>query len=265
MGRPVPALMRALDILELFLDGESHTVPEITRMLGLPRTTAHELVTTLATRRYLVAQADHPGHYRLGSPLFQLGAVFTEQLDLAREGRFVSERIAAECGETVHVAVLDGTDVLYVAKVDSSHPVRLVSAVGRRLPAHCTGVGKMLLAGLDRHAFQERYPDGVDLPAMTPDSITSPAELRAALDEVRERGVAYEYCESNSAAACVAAPVHDASREMVAAISISVPTARWNTDTADTLASHVRTGARELSMRLGGGEASQVAAVPLRP
>lgn len=251
MGRTVPALMRALDILELFLDGEAHSVPEITQRLALPRTTAHELTSTLAQRRYLVAQADRPGYYRLGSPLFQLGTVFTEHLDLAREGRFVSEQVAAACGETVHVAVLDGTDVLYIAKVDSTHPVRLVSAVGRRLPAHCTGVGKMLLSALDEAGFDERYPPAVELTAMTPHSITSPACLKERLAEVRGSGVAVEYCESNSAAACVAAPVRDASSEMVAAISISVPIVRWDATAADELSEHVRTGARELSARLG--------------
>lgn len=251
MGRTVPALTRALDILELFLDGESHTVPEITQVLGLPRTSAHELTATLAQRRYLVVRADKPGHFRLGSPLFQLGAVFEEQLDLAREGRFVSEQVAAACDETVHVAVLDGTEVLYIAKVDSTHPVRLVSAVGRRLPAHCTGVGKMLLAELEDAEFDSRYPPDVELAGMTQHSITSPAQLKACLREVSQRGLAYEYCESNSAAACVAAPVRDASSNVVAAMSISVPTARWDDTSAEELAGHVTTGARELSERLG--------------
>ena len=78
----------------------------------------------------------------------QLGSAFAERLDLAQEAHVVAQKVAADCDETVHVAVLDGTHVVYIAKVDSTHPVRMVSAVGRRLPAHCTGVGKMLLSGL---------------------------------------------------------------------------------------------------------------------
>jgi IclR family KDG regulon transcriptional repressor len=93
----------------------------------------------------------------------------------------------AGCDETVQVAVLDGTDVVYVAKVDSTHPVRMVSAVGRRLPAHCTGLGKMLLSELSAEALDARYPRDRELPGMTPDSITSPARLRAHLAEVRAR------------------------------------------------------------------------------
>jgi DNA-binding IclR family transcriptional regulator len=243
--------MRTLDILELFLDGDSHSAPEITQRLGLPRTTVHELVHTLAQRSYLVPQPERPGHYRLGVPCFQLGSVFAEHLDLAREGRLVSEQVAAACGETVHVAILEDTDVVYIAKVDSSHPVRLVSAVGRRLYAHCTAIGKMMLAMLPDGELDSRYPDEAELPSMTANSITSPARLREHLAEIRQRAVAFEFCESNEAAACVAAPVRDASGEVVSAMSISVPTARWDDHVAEKLAAQVCDGAAELSTRLG--------------
>ena len=251
MGRTVPAVMRALDILELFLDGQSHSTPEITQQLELPRTSVHELITTLVHRRYLVPQPDQPGHYRIGVSLFQLGSVFAEQLDLAREGRLVSENVAANCDETVHVAVLDDTDVVYIAKVDSPHPVRLVSAPGRRLPAHCTAIGKAMLASMPATTFDADYPRGSALAGMTPNSITAPSRLRQHLAEVRDRGVAFEYCESNEAAACVAAPVRDSSSEVIAAMSISVPTLRWSDQVANHLAQQISDGAVELSRRLG--------------
>lgn len=251
MTRAVPAVMRTLDILELFLDGNSHSPPEITQRLGLPRTTVHELVNTLAQRSYLVPQPERPGHYQLGVPCFQLGSIFAEQLDLAREGRLVSERVAAACSETVHVAILEDTDVVYIAKVESTQPVRLVSAVGRRLYAHCTAIGKMMLSMLPDGELDVRYPEQAELPSMTSNSISSPTRLREHLAEIRRREVAFEFCESNEAAACVAAPVRDASGEVVSAISISVPTARWDDHVAEKLAGHVRDGAAELSTRLG--------------
>jgi IclR family transcriptional regulator, KDG regulon repressor len=249
MGRTVPALMRALDILELFLDGKSHTAPDITTRLGLPRTSAHELVTTLTHRGYLVVAPDRPGHYRLGVPLFHLGSVFAEQVDLAREGKAVAERVAAECGETAQVAVPDGTSVVYVAKVDGTHPVRLMSSVGRRLPAHCTAVGKMLLSALPEHEFDKHFPPGVPLPAMTPHSITSPELLARQLAEIRGRGFATEFCESNPDVACVAAPIRDSTGAVVAALSVSVPTQRWTG--AERFTRHVTDGAAELAARLG--------------
>lgn len=251
MGRAVPAVVRALDILELFLDGETLSAPEITTRLGLPRTTVHELVHTLVDRHYLTVSPDRAGGYRLGMRVFQLGGVFAGQLDLAREGQAVAGEVAALCDETVHVAVLEGTEVVYVAKVDSTQPVRMVSAVGRRLPAHCTAVGKMLLAMQPPAALAARYPGRVPLPAMTPSSITSLAALKRHLAEVREAGLAYERCESNDAVACVAAPVRDHEGEVVAAMSISVPVMRWDDERAAKLGTVVSDGAAALSARLG--------------
>jgi DNA-binding IclR family transcriptional regulator len=251
MARAVPAVVRALDILELFLTGDDYSVPEITARLDLPRTSVHELVNTLVSRSYLAAHPDRPNRYRLGIRPFQLGSIFADKLDLTREARTVSEQVAALCDETVHVAVLDGTDVVYIAKIDSTHPVRLVSAVGRRVPAHCTAVGKMLLSGLSEAAFDARYPRDRPLPAMTPNSFTVVARLKQHLAEVRAAGLAVEYCESNNAAACVAAPVYDGSGTMAAAMSIAVPTLRWDDNSRDKLGRLVSEGARRLSTQLG--------------
>jgi IclR family transcriptional regulator, KDG regulon repressor len=251
MARAVPAVSRALDILELFLTDGTLSAPEITARLGLPRTTVHELVNTLVDRDYLAAVAGAPIRYRLGMRLFQLGGQFADRLDLTREAQEVATEVAAACDETVHVAVLDGTEVVYVSKVDSTHPVRMVSAVGRRLPAHCTAVGKVLIAALSTEDFQARYPRGRELPAMTPQSITSPERLRQHLAEVRDAGVAYDDCESNEAVGCVAAGVRDSTGQMVAAMSISVPTIRWSDQRRVEWTELVRRGAAALSRRLG--------------
>lgn len=252
MGRLVPAVTRALDVLELFLDGDAAiTAPEITRRLGLPRTTVHELVTTLSARNYLVHSTEQPGRYRLGVRTHQLGSRYAEQLDLSAEGRRVARGVAETCDETVHVAILEDTDVIYIAKVDSTHAVRMVSAAGRRLPAHCTAVGKMLLASLDPDVLDARLPDGTPLVAMTPNSVTSPAALRRELAGIRERGIAIERRESNPDVSCVAAPVRDDSGRVTAALSISVPTTRWSEERCEELAALAAEGAARLSERLG--------------
>lgn len=252
MGRLVPAVTRALDILELFLDGDGTlSAPEIVRRLQLPRTTVHELVTTLAARNYLVPVAGRPGRYRLGVRPYQLGARYAEQLDLAAEGQQVARSVAETCDETVHVAILEGTDVIYIAKVDSTHAVRMVSAAGRRLPAHCTSVGKMLLASLTEQELSARLPDDAELVAMTPNSITDPAALREVLAEIRARGVAVERRESNPDVSCVAAPVRDRTGQVVAALSISVPMIRWSDERLGELEQLTVKGAAELSERLG--------------
>ena len=127
----------------------------------------------------------------------------------------------------------------------------MVSAAGRRLPAHCTSVGKMLLASLPEPELSSRVPDGAELVAMTPNSITDPVALREALASIRQRGIAVESRESNPDVSCVAAPVRDRAGQVVAALSISVPMIRWSDERRAELEQLAAKGAAELSERLG--------------
>jgi IclR family KDG regulon transcriptional repressor len=249
--RAIPSVARAFDVLELFLDADELNAPEITAKLGLPRTTVHELIGMLVERDYLTPADRDSNRFRLGIRGFQIGAAYAERLDLARDGKLVAEWVADRCGETVHVGVREGTDVLYVAKVDSRHAVRLVSAVGSRLPAHCTAVGKALLAALSRSELDALYTKAT-LAAMTGNSITDRRTLFRELSGIKDKGgIAREYCESNEAVACVAGPVRDRSGKVVAAMSISVPLLRWNDAVEANLRELVRKGAQTLSERLG--------------
>lgn len=250
MPRVVPAVIRALDILELFLDRPQLSAREVAERLGLPRTTVHELLVTLVARAYLISVPGQPVQYRLGMPLFQLGAAFAGRLDLVREANGVARDVAAACDEAVHVAVLDGADVVYLVKVDSTHPVRMVSGVGLRLPAHCTAVGKVLLSSLDPADLDTVLAKGT-LPGMTPDSITDPDSLRAHLDEVRAEGVAIDIGESDSAMRCAAAAIRDHSGATIAAMSVSAPIIRWTTQAQVEWVRLVREGAAALSARMG--------------
>jgi IclR family transcriptional regulator, KDG regulon repressor len=251
MARAVPAVVRATDVLELFLEGDAAlTARQISERLGLPRTTVHELTHTLVARGYL--STDGPGGgFRLGVRVLQLGSAYADGLDLADEGRRAAETVRARCDETVHVGVLDGADVVYVAKVDSSQSVRMVSGVGRRLPAHCSAVGKMLLASLPDDELRRRMPADGRLAAMTPRTITTVGQLLPALDRVRRQGVAYEQDEANADVSCAAAPVYDHRGTTAAAMSVSVPTSRWRRRSRADWGRLVRDGAGELSGRLG--------------
>lgn len=250
MPRVVPAVIRALDILELFLDRPQLSARDVAERLDLPRTTVHELLVTLVARSYLIPVPGQPVQYRLGLPLFQLGAAFAGRLDLVREAQGVARDVAAACDEAVHVAVLDGADVVYLVKVDSTHPVRMVSGVGLRLPAHCTAVGKVLLANLDRAALDTVLAKG-PLAAMTPESITDPDRLRAHLEGVRAEGVAVDNGESDTAMRCVAAAVRDHSGATVGAMSVSAPIIRWTPQAHEEWTGLVREGAATLSARMG--------------
>lgn len=251
-ARSVPGVVRAARILELFLvEARELTPREVTDRVKLPRTTVHELLHTLVEVGYLSPGTANRNAFQLGVQLFRLGSAWAERVDLTREGRTIAEAVSRRCDETVHIAILEGLDVIYIAKVDSTHSVRLVSGVGRRLPAHCTAVGKILLAGLQEAALEARLPETGVLQTLTPASIASVPELLRALADIRLQGIAFERMESNQDVACVAAPIYDASGEMVAAMSIAVPVARWGKRTSDEWSELVREGAGALSRQLG--------------
>lgn len=249
MARLTPALVRGLDVLELFMDARHGlTAPEVVQRTGLPRTTVHELLVTLTERGYL-RRDERTNTYHLGLSVFRLGNAFAERLDLRAVGLRVAESVGAECDETVHVGILDGADVVYVCKVDSTQSVRMVSRMGGRVPASCTAVGKALLAHLP-DAERKRLLRG-GLAKLTPKSIAEPHALANQLDEIRASGIAFESGESNPDVTCVAAPVRDHTGTVVAALSISVPDMRWGQRPPAEWAALAAEGAASLSSELG--------------
>ena len=190
--RSTPAVARAFAILQLIRHEGPFSVPEVAARLELPRSTTHELVHTLVSQGCLARTRDGGHQFTLGLALHELGSAYLVGVDLAREGQRVAETISSACGETVHLASLDGVEVVYIVKADSIHAVRMVSAVGRRLPAHCTAVGKVLLSGVPDEELARRYSQPNELPAMTAHSIRSFQALAAELDGVRVHGLALE-------------------------------------------------------------------------
>nr|WP_211239560.1 IclR family transcriptional regulator [Jiangella gansuensis] len=247
----MPAVARALDLLGLFLDGQGpRSVPEMTAALGLPRSTAYELVQTLVARNCLRPTDSTGRRFDLGLRLFELGSAYADGVDLTEQGQQVAHDVVRQCDETVHIAVLDGTEVIYLVKVDSPHTVRMVSAVGKRLPAHCTAVGKAMLAGLSDSDVAARYADPFEWVQMTPHTITGLDSLLAELAKIRQRGLAYDDCESNLDVRCVAAAVRDATGAVVAGLSISVPVHR-SEPLETALGQYAAVAAEDLSRRLG--------------
>lgn len=247
----VKSALRVLDIFELLVghpDGLS--LSEICAALGLPKSSAHALLITLGKRGYL-RDGRRERTYRLGPALFEIGSAYISSTDLVGDGQVIVWETSRACDETVHLAVLDGSDVLYVAKEEGTRTIRMVSSVGKRFPAHGTGVGKMLLSALDDDAIAARFPDGAPLVAVTPHTITDPQRLRAEVAEIRARGYAFDYEESTPGLCCVAAGVYGASGSMIAAMSISVPHVRFSQARRDELLALVQAQTERLSTILG--------------
>ena len=246
--RRVSAVSRAAAILDLV--GRAPQPPSIASigaMLGIPRNTTYQLVYTLADAQ-LLRVVD--GRLHLGVRTFELGSRYAMNLDLVTEAREVAGPLRDVSGETVHVAVLDGRDAVYLVKEESRQAVRMSSRIGLRLPAHVSAVGKAMLAALPATEL-DALLDGVVLERMTSHSITDLDALRKDLHATRERGYAIDNQESSPDVACVAAAVRDGSGSVVAGVSISMPLSRMPTERREEFASMAIQAANAFSTRLG--------------
>lgn len=241
---------RALQLLELF--GEHRdglTLSDVCTITGWPKSSSFGLLRTLHQRQFLDT-SDSDGTYHLGPRIASLAAGYLGQLSIVREGAEIVRTVSRKCNETVHLAVLRGTDVLYVAKEEGGGQVRMVSSIGRTIPAHGTGVGKVLLAALTPGELDRLYPPGTRLPASTASTITDRERLLEELAAVRRQGFAFDGGESTIGVKCLAAPVLDVDGNTVAAMSVSVPSPRFTHDRIPQLFGHLTEGARQLSARM---------------
>jgi DNA-binding IclR family transcriptional regulator len=230
------------------LDGMS--LADVSSRTGWPKSSTLALLRTLHRRDYLdVTVAD--GKYRLGPRVASLGSAYLGNLSLAREGAEVVREVSRACDETVHRAVLRGRDVLYVAKEEGGGSMRMVSTVGRMIPAHATGVGKMMLSALPMDEIDRLYPPGEDLPRLTEQTVTDRDRFLAALERARQLGYATDSGQSTLGVECIAAPVIGHDGNTIAAMSVSIPEPRFTPHRIPVLRDLLMEGARQLSTRMG--------------
>jgi len=212
-------LWKAFDVLGSFSQSRrALTLSEISRGSGLPKSTVHRILTMLLE----VKAVERVGpRYRMGLTIFAMGTCSAE-MALRDVALPYLERLRRTTGQTVHLAVLDSSDVVYIEKLVSASSPPTPAIVGGRLPAHATGIGKALLAFSPDGARPPGKLDGM-LPARTTATVTRPAALRQCLREIRASGVATDRGEAVSGLACVAAPIIINSCP-VAAISLAFPT-----------------------------------------
>jgi DNA-binding IclR family transcriptional regulator len=224
-------------------------VAELARRLGTSKSTAHRVLATLAAERLLEQDATS-GKYRLGLSLYELGSAVSEHVDLHQAALPVLTTLRHRTGEMVHVAVLDGLEVVYVERLESHHMLPVFRRVGHRLPAHVTSSGKALLAALPRDVLVARLEDHT-LVAWTPRTITSRPVLLAELDRVARRGWASNIEEGQLGVSSVGAPVRGPDGAVMAAVSVVGDVARMRGATMQQAAALVVEAAAVISTRLG--------------
>ncbi|WP_067433457.1 IclR family transcriptional regulator [Nocardioides jensenii] len=216
-------LGKVVAVLSAFeVDDHELRLAEISRRTGLAKGTTHRIVADLVAARLM--DRTETG-YRLGGKLFELGMRASVERGLLEVATPFMEDLYERTHETVHLGVLEGREVVYVAKIGGHRQASSPSRLGGRMPVHCTAIGKALLAHSPSAFVAEVL--SAPLERRTPRTVTGPGLLRRQLDRVVEAGVAFEHEESAVGIVCVAAPVLDADDRPVAAVSVTGPITRF--------------------------------------
>lgn len=246
-NQTVKSADRVLDIFELFGEVEARelSLMDIARQLELPASSVFKILQNLVHRGYL--DKDENGKtFRLGYKIFQIGAKYAQQTNITTEFQYIAGQIVSEVNEAVYLAIRSDRNILYIAEKQSTHHVRFISHLGMKLPLHTTAMGKLFLSAMTDEDVVQLYREQ-QLGLLTDQTISNLEKLVKQLQKIRQAGVAYSEGEAVQGIRCVAAPIFNANLEMIAAMSISIPTTRWKEETWSQMTDLVMQGAKKLT------------------
>ena len=250
----IQAVANALRLLHVFRDEDEIGVAELARRLGLPKNNVFRLLATMEAHGF-IEQCRTTGRYRLGLACHALAQSFTRARPLLERARPVLDQLLAQTGETVHLAVRDGFEVVHLAARAPQREIAIAIRTGRLAPLHCTALGKVLLGCSPERIwreFDEQVVKRGKLPQRTERSIDNPIKFYEHLRSVAGLGYALDIGELEDGLGCAAAPVHGGDGELVAAISVSAPLFRIGEDgLVGDLRAKVMSAAEQLSASLG--------------
>ncbi len=224
--------LRVMEVLELISErSDGYTLSDISTKLKIPKGTLFPIIRTLQDEQY-IRKEESSSRYMLGIKSYELGNKFIEQVNILDEVKQLVKRVVNNCNETCHFAIRDGKDVVYLLKEESPEPIRMVSSIGMRLPAHSTAIGKALLSECDELEIRTLYSDG--LAQITQNTITDIDELCRQINLIKTEKLAYETEESSLNVTCIAVPI-EKEGDVVAAISVSVPIFRAGKEKMDEI------------------------------
>lgn len=241
------SVLSALDLLDCFETSDELGVTEVARRLGVAKSTAYRLLSTLCARG-LVQRIPDSGHYRLGLHLWELGQLVQDRVPLRHVALPLLEELRLRTGQTAHLSIADGPDVVFLERLQALSGIALFGERRRRMPLHTTSAGKVL-AAFNPEVAQARLEAG--FPALASRTITSAEQWEASLADIRRRGFAASDSESLEGLASIAAPVVDASGLAVAAVSIAGPSSILR-GSSDRHSRVVMVTAQRIGRKLGG-------------
>jgi IclR family acetate operon transcriptional repressor len=247
----VQSLTRGLSILDaLAKSGGGLTLTDVAQRVQLPPSTTHRLLSTLEKMGY-IHQAGELGLWYVGLQAFTVGTTFLANRDFVAESHAYMHRLMEQAGETANLAILDGTEAVFVAQVQCHEMMRTLVALGSRVPLHASGVGKALFAALP-DAQVDAILKVKGLPRITENTIVAMETMWAALRVIRQRGYSFDDEEHARSTRCVGAAIYDEHAEPLGAISIAGPSSRMADERIRQLGQVVAHVAEELTRHLGG-------------
>lgn len=238
----------ALKILLMFRDNPAVRVADVARELGVARSTAHRLLTTLERHRF-AAQQVRGGTYEPGPALLDMGLHALADLDLRSVARPYLEELSTKTAESACLLVLEGCEVVVLDFVPGNHRLRVVERLGDRAPAHSTAAGKAILAALDPMDFRRLYPSET-LPKASARAVRTRRSLERELDTIRREGYALNREESGDGSVGIAAAVVHRTDGVVGAVSLALPSSRLDDDLGADFGSSVDEAAHRIGARL---------------
>ena len=252
----VQSLGRAFAILEAVArHREGIGLAELSKLVGLHNSTTFHLAKTMVSLGYLRQEKDSK-RYRVGRPLFALAASALDEIEMVNVATPILEEMSRETGESGHFAVRMGDAVVVIARTSGPGAFQLTDRVGVVRPAHCTALGKIILASL-RPDQLTRFLERVDMTPSTPKSITDAALLLREITEIRRTGIAFDDGEFNPEVRCVAVPVTDFTGVVIGALGISGPIWRLSNQALHNSAQIVQKAATRLSAEFGASVATK--------
>ncbi len=248
--RFIQSVFRALKILEFTGEhGKAIGLTQISKGIGLSKSTTHGLVSTLERMGYMQQDAE-TGKYSLGLKVFELGQAYISNLDLREIALPYMRELSSFYQETTHLAVLSQGEVIYIEKVDGPLSIGIRSQIGGKNPAYCTGVGKVLLSGMPDEKIEAMY---LKKPFVkyTSYTITTIEKLLLEINNARFHGYAFDKEEIEIGLNCVAVPIKDAVGNIIAAISLSGPAHRLNSEKMEEVLARMLQVSFRISGRLG--------------
>lgn len=247
----VQSLTRGLAILDCLAHGEHGlTLTEIAQRAALPPSTVHRLLGTLARTGH-VYQAGTQGLWYVGLTAFTVGSSFLASREWVAQSHRYMRELMEQSGETANLAILDGTDAVFVDQVQCHEMMRTIVKLGGRAPLHASGVGKAMFAALpDEQITAILKVKG--LPRITEHTITSPETMWASVRVIRQRGWSFDDEEHALGTRCVASPIYDEHAEMLGAISVAGPSSRLSDARIKALGPVVAHMAEEITRQIGG-------------